>query len=101
MAYRSERGVGWLGLGGVSAALALGVAAYSERREDSPEAIFARNAIPHRCLDQACELCQAELEWLRANPGRTLADILDAAETGVPVTVSGVLTEQDQTRDSD
>jgi hypothetical protein len=88
MAYRSERGVGWLGLGGVSAALALGVAAYSERREDSPEAILARNAIPHRCLDQNCKLCNVELQWLLHNPGRSLGDVVEAAEAGVIVGVS-------------
>jgi hypothetical protein len=93
MVYRS--GGGWwqgLAIAGISAALAMGVVAYSGRLGESPEAILERNAIPHRCLDQACELCQAELEWLRTNPGRALGDILDAAETGIPITVSGVLT---------
>jgi hypothetical protein len=91
MVYRTGRtldSVGVLGIAGLAAGLALGVVAYSGRLEDSPDAILARNAIPHRCLDQSCKLCNVELQWLLHNPGRSLGDVVQAAEAGVIVGVS-------------
>jgi hypothetical protein len=92
MTYRN--GGGWkqvLGIAGLSAALAMGVAVYSGRLGESPEATFERNAIPHRCLDLECDLCNAEMRWLERNPGRELGDIVGAAEQGVPIRLTPTL----------
>lgn len=88
MTYRRSPGWGQgLAVALLAAAAGVGVVAYSGRLDDPPWADAMRNERPHACDDPGCGHCAALREWMRANPGRHPGDILDAAETGAPVSL--------------
>lgn len=83
MTYR--RSPGW-GQGLAVALLAAGaaacVAALATKDVEPPWADALRNERPHSCGDPGCDVCGAQREWIRMNPGRYPGDLMDAAQEG-------------------
>lgn len=90
MHVRPSRTLSWdsvIGVGLLSAAMAMGVVAYSGRRTEGPLERESRARAPHRCDDPGCTPCRLEREWLERNPGRYSGDLAERAEE--PYAVSG------------
>lgn len=88
MIYRP--GPGWgqgLAVALLAAAAGVCVAALATRDAEPPWAAALRNERPHACDDPGCGHCESLRDWMRRNPGRHPGDILDAAESGAPVSL--------------
>lgn len=60
----------------VASVVACGLMCGTRVDGETPDQVFDRVAIPHRCSDPKCNICASERDWLRRNPGRYSGDML-------------------------